>query len=542
MTVIQLDMYEVQLGAAVLLQFNNHGDPVRILADAGIHAGGYKRNHVHQKLKGSFQGFNGNAPDRIDLLLGSHYDKDHLDGLIDVASDTSIAITEAWLPPVEDDSDSTELGDAEFATQSDLPLGVKFAGKAGDAEFDRYIQSQRERCKEALKVRMLVLGAVADATENTNSDDLDFSQKQAASVEPTSRELMDSCFEIHILGAEQDLQLIDKRHDAVRQADEEVDNDQISQIEEYVDEFHRVKSLVPGAFDALLIDDVLPKDFQQDPVLGSNLFARAAMVRKSAARNAINASSLKKLVDELHKRNIPIRFERISQGNPEFFLLNPSGKFRSVSKPVYTTSNEPKLTLLGPSDVLIKKHKNLLPSYQTTLMLAELIPIKSITPSNQLSYVAKFEFQGQSVLVSGDTGFVDFKPSRAKPYFQALLDELDNLEIVQIAHHGGNNAHFYRVLLKAPFGSMPGTAPFLLLSHRKHDRHRPSSAFDQFVTQLNSAGSVPQILFTSEPTLAKVQAFKQLVAPVVGLQGSTGDVRLEFDGQSWSVEAHAVKV
>lgn len=530
MTVIQLDMYEVQLGAAVLLQFNNHGNPVRILADAGIHAGGYSRDHVHKKLRGSFQGFNSNAPASIDLLLGSHYDKDHLDGLIDVASDTSIAITEAWLPPVEDDSDSIELVDAEVDAQSYFPLGMKFAGEAGDAEFDRYIQSQRERCEEALELRTQVLDAIPDLNQSAYSEEHDLMQEQAASVKLTSHESIEPYFEFQILGAEQDLGLTGQRRYAVRQAGEKVDDEQISQIEEFVESFSRDQSSLP------------PMNFQQDSQLGLNIFARAALVRKSAARNAINASSLKKLVDELNNRNIPIRFERISQGIPQFYLLNANGEFRPVSKSIYTGSIEPKLTLLGPSEMLIKKHKNLLPIYQTTLMLAEIIPIKSITPSNQLSYVAKFEFQGQSILVSGDTGFVDFKPPGRNPYFQALLNELDNLDIVQIAHHGGNNAHFYRALLKAPFGSMQGTTPFLLLSHRTHDHYRPSSTFDQFVTQLNNAGSVPKILFTCEPMLTRVQNFTHLIAPVVGAQRSNGDVRLEFDGQNWSVEAHAVRV
>ena len=37
---IQIDMFDVQLGAAMLLQFTIDGENVRILADAGVKASG----------------------------------------------------------------------------------------------------------------------------------------------------------------------------------------------------------------------------------------------------------------------------------------------------------------------------------------------------------------------------------------------------------------------------------------------------------------------------------------------------------------------
>jgi hypothetical protein len=94
---IQVDMFEVQLGASVLLRFTaEDGKTVRVLADAGqgppvdVHT---KLTEVvpHQKR-------------HIDLLIGTHYDSDHLDGFIPIIKDETITITEAWLPPIANDS------------------------------------------------------------------------------------------------------------------------------------------------------------------------------------------------------------------------------------------------------------------------------------------------------------------------------------------------------------------------------------------------------------------------------------------------------
>ena len=47
---IIVDMFEVQLGAAVLLRFIAHDEQtVTVLADAGTHGGNYGRDHVLHK-------------------------------------------------------------------------------------------------------------------------------------------------------------------------------------------------------------------------------------------------------------------------------------------------------------------------------------------------------------------------------------------------------------------------------------------------------------------------------------------------------------
>jgi hypothetical protein len=72
--------------------------------------------------------------------------------------------------------------------------------------------------------------------------------------------------------------------------------------------------------------------------------------------------------------------------------------------------------------------------------------------------------------------------------------------VIQVAHHGGANAYFYRCLLAAV-----------------------------------------QLLFSSRPVEAKVRDVKSLIGSVVGVPAAAvGDVRLNFDRKAWTVSKHAV--
>ena len=85
---IQLDMFEVQLGAAVLLQFRTEKSIIRVLADAGVHASGYPIDHVHKKLVPAINDFSDSKDGaRLDLIIGTHYDADHLEGLVPIIND-----------------------------------------------------------------------------------------------------------------------------------------------------------------------------------------------------------------------------------------------------------------------------------------------------------------------------------------------------------------------------------------------------------------------------------------------------------------------
>jgi hypothetical protein len=146
---IQVDMFEVQLGAAVLLQFRNDKGLVCVLADAGVHAGGYKVDHVYKKkLDAAFASFN-NEDGRIDLIIGTHYDADHLEGLVPILEDSTIAVGQVWLPPVANDVDGQAV-DTPIADHH--LLHWQFASEAGSAILDRYLDAKEDEIRELSEI------------------------------------------------------------------------------------------------------------------------------------------------------------------------------------------------------------------------------------------------------------------------------------------------------------------------------------------------------------------------------------------------------
>ena len=126
MSNIQIDMFEVQLGAAILLQFMIEDGPVRVLADAEIKASGYKPERVRDRL---LPILDASGSRRIDLVIGTHYDEDHLNGLVPVINDQSITIGEAWMPPIANDTERHAL-DAMLSDGDLLPH--QFYGEAAE--------------------------------------------------------------------------------------------------------------------------------------------------------------------------------------------------------------------------------------------------------------------------------------------------------------------------------------------------------------------------------------------------------------------------
>jgi hypothetical protein len=191
---------------------------------------------------------------------------------------------------------------------------------------------------------------------------------------------------------------------------------------------------------------------------------------------------------------------------------------------------------------LVKKHWDRLPIGTYVLMAhRSRLPVKSITPSNQLSYVVRLGFAGQGLLVSGDAGCVDFRPSAQADFTPNLLKPLLPLHVIQVAHHGGNNADFYNVLVDCGYGQQ--TAPsWLLLSHATEDKYRPSPVFGSFIGEVRKAGDDMRLLFTSRPSADKVRDYLPLINPPTGAPADVGDVRLCFDGHDWKVQLHAVQV
>jgi len=199
-------------------------------------------------------------------------------------------------------------------------------------------------------------------------------------------------------------------------------------------------------------------------------------------------------------------------------------------------------TLLAPSKSLVRKHRDRLPVFAATLV-AFLFrgEIRSITPSNQLSYVGCFGFQDQRILITGDAGCVDFANGRDS-YFPRLLSELKPLHVVQVAHHAGNNAHFYRVLTAAEYPNHQDYS-FLLLSHACHDKTRPSDVFHDFLMTILGEGGNVNLLFTSEPDKQKVIDYIDAIHNRIQPRASVGDVQLQYDKASaWIVRKHAIEV
>jgi hypothetical protein len=505
---IQLDMFEVQLGASILLQFRiSDREIIRVLADGGRGS----RNDIRQRLNSALSCW-GSAERRIDLLIGTHYDADHLDGLVPVIYDSSIAIQEAWLPPVANDVERhsvDDLLDAHF-------LAHQFQRPDGYRILTRYLDGKEQVCA----VLRPIEGERAPESERVHAreDDLDGRRRLFERYREEAAETLNPEGERGYSHADEPLF-------------EPVPLEELWRMAK--PPYWYSPYWIQAGYREL--DKFEPELRRVRP--GSPQAANLAAIRKSAANDAINAISLFNIVNALRSRNIPIRCHVIDDGVPRRFVWGgKSRRFHGGN----STAPELAITLLGPSDSLVRKHWNRLPigDYANLAMLAR-HEIKSITPSNQLSYVAHVAADEQGILVCGDAGFVDFKPRRTGSYHDALLKALSPLDVVQIAHHGGNAAHFYRVLRDAGY---PSKRSFVLLSHATHDKHRPGNEFRELAEDSREAPVPVSILFTATPQPEKIQGLEDLVHEPVGTPADCGDVRLEYRGAGWQVTKHAVQV
>lgn len=503
---IQVDMFEVQLGAAVLLQFRDgKGKCVRVLADAGVKAGGYKKEHVSKKLPAALDRF-AKGDRHIDLIIGTHYDEDHLIGLVPVLEDKGFTFGEAWMPPVRDDDDEpARRGSPEGARL----LVDRLQEADGVAFLKDYLRKKAERCRELMELEHGTDG-MRGGTAVRRSSALNIT-----GAKPRARAGDDLLTELrgHIADANDTLGTEGNGH---------ADADPVR-------EFQSAPQRMMGAR-------------RGDPVVmrgdRTGEAHSLALVRKSEARKAINAAALADVVFALKKRKVDIHSELVPDGTPRAFAWD--GK--RFAPGTAAAKSTPGFTLLGPSEGLSRKHEELLPISEVKFR-SEFAPIgiKGITPSNQLSYIGVFTHADQNLLISGDAGCVDFMTRRSGPYHPALLKALRKpLHVVQVAHHGGNNAHFYRVLQDASYAEQKGDS-FLLLSHAVDDKTRPSTEFGTFMANMAERKGM-RLLFTSRPTASKVKAYKKTIAPVKGKSGDVGDVRLSFTTGKWAVESHAIKV
>ena len=498
---IRIEMFEVQLGAALFLQFRTPDGNVNVLADAGIKASGYDDDHVHGRL---LKILDETGSRRLDLVIGTHYDEDHLNGLVPIIDDATIEIGEAWMPPVANDVRIHPF-DSE-PRQEDL-LPYQFYDDADGKRLVEYLQGQRSDL-----ARISAFTRSADRQVVLN--------EMLVTDRPNPVDALVSVFR-------ETLNATAGTDPAEHGVDRLDDEDPVG--------FRQTR---PGYWPYRHFIDDLEADLPEPEDIAEGQMYSLVSMERATAKKAINAKALYDVVRALKARGVLMRSEIVEDGIPRAFAWDRISK-RFVERG--DAASSPSLTLLGPSRGLVKKHWDKLPVSDALVMaFSYTIALKSITPSNQLSYVMRFAHRQQGILLTGDAGMVDFTEAR-NVYHPALLSSLLPLHVIQVAHHGGANAHFYRVLNAAKYPEQHDWS-YLLMSHATEDKYRPSIEFRDFVMAGRSLGDDISVLFTSRPSPSKVAGYETAIYPVVGTPGDVGDLRLVFSKGAWSVVKHAVKV
>lgn len=507
---IKIDMFDVGLGSSILLRFDNAGDPVTVLCDGGHRLSGLVHTELGKVLDGRR---------RIDLIIATHYDADHLDGLVPIILDDTIDIGEIWLPPVADDTLDERHGRPH--RPEDL-LGERML----NAEDGGVSASYKQRKQRDIK-RIEVLERAMDSETTTRVD-----------PEPSNEgsDDLDGYFRT-IWNAYRAKMPLDGCEHA---PDIEVEESRYRKRAWAFDDPRHWWWIAHHA--SILWTDRLAEAVEwmryhpDHAVLALN-FER---LKAGAAKDAINVSSLQAVIDALRTRRLRPSFETIRTGEPVVYGWDRAAK-RFITP---ASADALALTLMGPSVKLVERQRDHLPVSQSMFFaVLRWDEMYTVSVSNQLSYVARFDSEGQKVLVCGDSAFADFAPYRSRKgaYHVGLIDAMRDLNVVQVAHHGGANGHFYRVMNKAGIRTAKGPM-FLLLSHEYDSAVRPSKTFAANMRRLGSA-HVARLLFTNPPLSPNAATYKALVAPPTpGVTKSHGDVRLRFDGTSWIVDQHFVKV
>lgn len=621
-------MFEVQLGAGLLLQFRTPDNSVvRVLADAGVGRDRrYKPDHVHKKLNDAFDAFD-EPSRRIDLIVGTHYDADHLDGLVPIIEDRNIEITEAWLPPVAND---TEPPLSAGPPRHEELLAHQFAGEFSEERLGAYLGNKLVICN-ALEYLDRLAADLGSGSPN-RVDEMERTSDNASQFAEPDNFISDSRRRLETHRAE-----------AARRLKEEGEghaNDDMfvpgqseprafaglnwltfglgvlllgfpwifhftSVLRESLNAWicgvaisglvlfgittrsswtywlnqslglwlvasslffapiprwsqflvgfcifvfaavqarshYRSRRLQPsvdldlGRSSARFLDRWI-----SNPTLIDSDVRTLAFIRKSTANEGINAASLADVVRALRTRRIPIACQTVRDGVPRRFVWSRS-EDRFIEGPRLTTP-DPELLLLGPSVGLVRKHWHRLPiGRYMALATFDRVPVQSIKPSNELSYVIRMQVANQGILVTGDAGCVDFKPKGKAKFYKPLLNALLPLHVIQVAHHAGRNAEFYNVLAESGYASQRDRS-WLLLSHATEDRHRPSDVFNSFIGQVRNDSDQIRLLFTSRPSRDKVREYTSLIHPHTYGPADEGDVRLSFD-RVWSVDKHSIQV
>jgi hypothetical protein len=524
---IQVEMFEVGLGAALLLQFRlKDGKVVRVLADAGV----LKKptDRVLKKLPAALTAFHDTID--IDLIIGTHYDGDHLKGFPEIIRSGMFNIKAAWMPPVvlEGPKGSRALADGR-----DRPLFLvdQLAERSVIDVIREHVHPYLMSNRKQLEAENLILETkLKDFKTFTLSKDRELMANRDALMafgEAQNLKELLGHFQEQVLEAEQLSAAISPHTDVV------YGDDQPEEIP--------VDMEVIGRWNSnWLTEQMHIKDGGIQPLSYMQMVKTSATIRKTNASEAITAIHLAEVVDALKEKGIKAVSKYIKDGEPLHFVWK-DGAFKEDDG-----KGELVATLLAPSAGLIDDLWDKIP-VGTFFLLREKgvdkpIPLFTVTPNNRLSYVIRFELKEQGILVSGDAGCSDFQPTGSRAYHQALLDAMMPLHVVQVAHHGGQNHHFYRVLQAA--GSC--TTEYLsywLLSHEVDDPKRPSEPFRLFVDSMRNGGAPMSLLFTSRPQRQYVEDFTDLFHGRFGYPAGQdrGDVRMVFDDDGWKVTHHAVE-
>lgn len=538
---IQVDMFEVHLGAALLLQFIlPEGDVVRVLADAGA-GGSYSDRHVFEKLFNSDGSLTdvwiGDSNPRIDLIVGTHYDADHLKGLPALIEHTGLAIGEVWLPPVQDDSHGVDVASVEASERSLASLLLR---DEDSAVLNAYLQRRLGLLKSLAEWRHAV--RMVDAQDRHERMNVHAEINRPAEWEDFFQAEYKAASEA--LGEDPE----DHACDVAPHGDE--------RLTLRVRQMREAAAVEPRWFGPYRDDDLFLREYKGYRAPNSShmvaVDGRAlAVIRKSAAREAITATSLAKVVKAIRQRNadgatIIVRSETISAGVPKYFRWR-SGQFQEARAGL---PSELGFHLMGPSSELVAQLHDKLPIGAYLLAYrADNLRSEAVTPSNRLSYVMRFDCDEQKVLITGDAGFSDFAPPRTSHFHPPLLALLEQLDVLQIAHHGGHSHRFYQALRAAKLHERQEWI-FLMLSHAPNDKHRPQPQFSSFASLFRGGGGDEvSVLFTSQPMRDKVNNIRDLIHPHVGPVAHVGDVRLSYPHSPdlkraktrWRVLSHAIQ-
>jgi hypothetical protein len=455
---------------------------------------------------------------RLDLMIGTHYDADHLEGLIPIIDDHSIEITEAWMPPAANDTKPHMPEDQPHEGQL---LAKQFDSENGDAVLQRYFAAKLQDCEN-----LAYLQRTAEEFAATRGYEREHSGQDS-----------DSRSDRRAQGARIDVGMFKRHFDETtvslgESQDSYVHADDDTQIPPDFFPPGFASSYDPpnrspwwnGHWFWIAPDGDIRHYWSQRRDQAANDAYSLALLRRSTAKDAITAASLCKVVTALRSRKIPIVCLIIDNGLPRRFVWRRDARRFVEGMQLH---GAPELKLLGPSRGLVKKHWDRLPIGDYARMMF-LILSRWIKPSNQLSYVLRLGLEGQGMLVSGDAGCVDFGPGRGSKFHKTLLDAL---HVIQVAHHGGRNAQFYNVFLNAKYATQP-EASTLLLSHATDDADRPSDLFAQFLSAARKSVDNVQILFTARPRKEHVRDYRTLIAAAIAHPNRLGT-------SDWSSTAEA---